>query len=461
YATWTFDTFTKMGIRGPKPIMCLGNFAGLYKMGITKYDLEMKKKYGQIHGEFLGRQPVLTIYDTAILKQIMIKDFHLFTNHFNLGVTPPPLDKMLSLLKDDHWKFVRSIMSPTFSSGKMRKMSDQINVCCRTLCENLKVEADKKRVFDLKTICDAFTMDTIASTAFGVSIDSHNDPNNVFVRMARDVFKLKLTPGIALMFLAPFLLKPLNRLGVPLSKNDVLQFFTEVVKKAIRNRDDDKHLDFLQLMLNAHKEDGDDEDDDDEDDDDDVSGNEDLLAQCLLFFLVGFETTSTALSYFGYNMACNSEAQEKLFEEVSENIGDKEPTYDSIRQLTYLDMCLNETLRMFPFGTRTDREALQDVTINGLFIPKGMVVGIPIYALQNDPEHWHDPHLFNPERFSPTNWDPKTSDPLRFMPFGAGPRKCVGMRLAKMEVKMAVVHMIRNFRFVASEETDVRRKFLK
>ncbi|ESO10629.1 hypothetical protein HELRODRAFT_96929 [Helobdella robusta] len=451
YATWTHDTFKKLGIRGPKPWPGLGNFVSLYRTGMLKYDVEMKKKYGSIYGVFFGKQPFMVVYDTAILKQIMVKDFQYFPNHFDMGLLPPPMDKALSLLKDDHWKFVRSVVSPTFSSGKMRKMSGQINKCCQTLCENLSKEAESKKIFDFKIICDAFTMDTIASTAFGVSIDSHNDPNNIFVLMARKVFKVKMTLGGILLLVAPFLVKPLMRLGVPMFERDFIEFFTDVAKKAISQKDsadDKRHLDFLQILLNAHKENARDED---------GLSEEEILAQCLLFFLVGFETTSTTLSYFGYNMACNPDQQEKLYEEIVEKIGDKEPTYDSILQLSFLDMCLNETLRMFPIGVRleTDRQATEDVTINGVLIPKGMVVLIPIYAIHNDPEFWPEPHVFKPERFSPENWNPSTSDPLRFMPFGAGPRNCVGMRLAKMEVKMAVIHMIRNFRFVVSEETDV------
>ncbi|ESN92768.1 hypothetical protein HELRODRAFT_69872 [Helobdella robusta] len=447
YLTWTFDTFTKLGIKGPTPLPGLGNFWSLYKMGMVKFDIEMIKKYGPVHGVYFGRQPLMTIYDTSILKQIMIKEAHLFPNHFNLQLFAPPLDKILFTLTDEHWKHVRSVVSPIFSSGKMRKMSDKINKCCKTFHKNLKVEADMRRTFDFDSACDAFTMDLIASVGFGVSIDSHNNPNNLFVRMAKKVFQNKLTLGVVL--LSPWLLKPLTRLGVPLFENDFIQFFTDVINRTIKEKDDDaddNELDFLQTLINAHQASA---------DGDNLRGNKDLLAQSLSFFLVGFETVSVTLSYLCYNLACYQEHQERLFKEIVQIIGKENPTYDSIKQLTYLDMCLNETLRMFPFATRTDRVASQDVTINGLFIPKGMAVGIPIHFLQNDPDYWPDPHVFNPERFSEDNWKVSIVDPMRFMPFGAGPRNCVGMRLAKMEVKMAVVHLIRNFRFDVSEKTDV------
>ncbi|ESN92767.1 hypothetical protein HELRODRAFT_108161 [Helobdella robusta] len=440
---------------------------------MVKFDIEMTKKYGPVHGVYFGRQPLMTIYDTSILKQIMIKEAHLFPNHFNTGLFPPFLDNFLFLLKDEHWKHVRSVFSPIFSSGKMRKMTGKINKCCKTLCKNLKVQADMKRTFDLERIYDAFTMDMIASVGFGVSIDSHNDPNNLFVRMARKLIVNKLTLGLVLKFVAPWLLKPLTRLGVPLFEDDYIHFFTDVIKRTIKQKDDDtadgpqKDLDLLQMLIDAQRASANDEnlkrnndnknnkDDDDDDDDNnadykpknDMSWNdssahpkglsdEDLLAQSLQFFLVGFETVSAALSYLCYNLACHQEHQERLFNEVVQIIGNEDPTYDSIKQLTYLDMCLNETLRMFPFATRADRVASQDVTINGLFIPKGMVVGIPINLLHSDPDYWHEPHVFNPERQGHHyNWKVNTVDPMRFIPFGAGPRNCVGMRLAKWEIR--------------------------
>ncbi|ESO02968.1 hypothetical protein HELRODRAFT_105121 [Helobdella robusta] len=345
-------------------------------------------------------------------------------------------------------------MTPTFSSGKMRKMCNQINSCCRTMCENLKIEAENKQVTNLKSICEAFTMDTTSSVAFGVTLDSHNDPNNVFVSMARKFLNLTIIiSGIIIVIIITIIIVIITIIIVVITIIIVIIIIhahTHTHSHAHTHTHTQKHVDFLQLLLNAHKDTGDDADDDEED----ALSDEDLLAQSLLFFLVGFETTSTTLTFFAYNMACYPEEQEKLYKEIVEKIGDEDPSYDSIKPLTYLNMCLNETLRMFPFGLRTDRVAAQDVTINGLFIPKGMLVGIPIYVLHNDPEFWPEPHVFNPERFSPKNWNPNTSDPMRFMPFGAGPRNCVGMRLAKMEVKLAVVHMIRSFKFSATEETE-------
>ena len=104
---------------------------------------------------------------------------------------------------------------------------------------------------------------------------------------------------------------------------------------------------------------------------------------------------------------------------------------------------------------RIDRESSKDIIINGLEIPKGMAVTIPIYAIHHDPKIWPEPEKFNPYRFTPE--EKSKHNILDWIPFGAGPRNCVAMRLALTELKMAIVYLVRNYKFVKSEKTEVSK----
>ena len=102
---------------------------------------------------------------------------------------------------------------------------------------------------------------------------------------------------------------------------------------------------------------------------------------------------------------------------------------------------------------RVDRESSRDVTINGVDIPKGMTVLIPIYAMHHDPKIWPEPEKFNPHRFTPE--EKAKHNTLDWIPFGAGPRNCVAMRLALTEFKIAIVYLVRKYKFIKSDKTEV------
>ncbi|XP_069131897.1 cytochrome P450 3A2-like [Argopecten irradians] len=94
--------------------------------------------------------------------------------------------------------------------------------------------------------------------------------------------------------------------------------------------------------------------------------------------------------------------------------------------------------------------------VKDITIPVGMCVSVPVYAMQHDPEVWEKPDVFNPERFSPT--EKAKYDPMDYMPFGYGPRNCIGMRLALLEAKMALADFVRNFRISVGSKTDIPPK---
>jgi len=472
YTTWTFGTFKKLGIPGPRPWPLVGTSWVMMTQGLVAHDMSFKK-YGPVVGSFQGRTPIMIVYDVDILKQILVKDFSNFTNRFPVPFTEYPTKKMITVLQGEHWKHVRNILTPTFSSGKLRKMNKQIQKCSETFLANLSDKADKQESFDFREICGAFTMDVIASTAFSVQIDSHNDPNNKFVTMGKKAFTFSFkSPKLLVFFFLPFLVKPLSKIGISIFPKEVTQFFVDVINKLMDQRhagEKEKSVDFLQLMMNSSEKEGTGEEGtndtkawDDKSDNSKPKGltHEELLAQGFLFFLAGFETTANTLSLLAYSLATHPECQEKLIKEIDAVVKEHgEIDYDVVNKMTYLDMCLSETLRLYPAGPRTDRVCSSDTTINGVFIPKGMTIISPIYVLHMDPEVWPNPTEFDPERFTPEAKEAR--NPYYYMPFGVGPRNCVGMRLALTELKIAAASILMKLKFVQSEETQVPLKLHK
>lgn len=186
-------------------------------------------------------------------------------------------------------------------------------------------------------------------------------------------------------------------------------------------------------------------------------GDLEILAQSMLFFAVGHETTATVLSSCGYFLALYPELQERLYNEVHNAFLEEkgEIGYERLLELKYLNAFISEALRYYTPTLVFDREAAEDVEmeVDGykFVIPKGMGVVIPFHAVHHDPDNYEDPETFDPERFMPENKHKIKS--CTFIPFGAGPRSCLASRFAMIEIKLALATLINKFKFVRSEGT--------
>jgi cytochrome P450 family 9 len=185
---------------------------------------------------------------------------------------------------------------------------------------------------------------------------------------------------------------------------------------------------------------------------------EDITAQAFIFFLAGFETISTVLAFTFYELAVDQDVQNRLRDEI-QSISAK-PTYESLLGMKYLDMVVSEALRKWPSAVVTDREVSKEFTIQPtqpgekpLGLEKGIVCWLPMFAIHRDPRFYPDPEKFDPERFNDEN--KHKINPTMYMPFGAGPRNCIGSRFALLEMKLILFHVLKNFEVVPVERTPI------
>ncbi|XP_052023958.1 cytochrome P450 3A11 [Apodemus sylvaticus] len=453
YGTRTHGIFKKQGIPGPKPLPFLGTLLNYYK-GLWKFDTECYKKYGKMWGLFDGQMPLLAITDTEMIKNVLVKEcFSVFTNRRNIGPVGI-MSKAVSISKDEEWKRLRALLSPTFTSGKLKEMFPVMEEYGDILVKYLRQEAEKGKPITVKQALGAYSMDVITSTSFGVNVDSLNNPNDPFVEKAKKLLRFDFfDPLLLSVVLFPFLTPIYEMLNICVFPKDSIAFFKKFVDRMKENRLDAKQkhrVDFLQLMMNAHNNTKDKESHK-------ALSDTEITAQSIIFIFAGYETTSSTLSFALYALATHPDIQKKLQEEIDRALPNKAPpTYDIVMEMEYLDMVLSETLRLYPIANRLERVSKKDVEINGVFIPKGSLVMIPSYALQHDPQHWPQPEEFRPERFSKENKG--SIDPYLYLPFGNGPRNCIGMRFALMNMKLALTKVLQNFSFQPCKETQIPLK---
>ncbi|XP_014882036.1 cytochrome P450 3A56-like, partial [Poecilia latipinna] len=247
----------------------------------------------------------------------------------------------------------------------------------------------------------------------------------------------------------PFLGPILEKFEFSFFPKSVTDFFYASLEKIKSNRETSQQksrVDFLQLMIDSQKNNG-------LQKDKRLSDHE-ILSQSMIFIFAGYETSSSSLTFLAYNLATNPEIMRKLQEEIDSTFPNKAPVqYQPLMEMDYLDSVINESLRLFPIAARLERVAKASVEINGLVIPKDMVVLVPTWPLHRDPEIWPEPEKFKPERFSKKNKE--DIDPYTYMPFGVGPRNCIGMRFALVVMKLAVVEILQRYSFSVCKETEI------
>ncbi|XP_066496518.1 cytochrome P450 3A9-like [Tiliqua scincoides] len=451
YGVWPYGVFKKLGIPGPTPLPFIGTALG-YRKGVMTFDQECFKKYGRLWGIYDGRQPAIFVTDVDIIKAVLVKEcYSVFTNRRSFGPTGR-LKSAISIAEDDQWKRIRTVLSPTFTSGKLKEMFPIINHHLKTLLKNIQQRgAERNEVVDVKQLLGAYSMDVITSTSFGVNTDSINNPEDPFVKEARKLTKFDLfSPLFILLYIFPFTSPLLNMMNVNIFPHEAIEFFARSIIKIKKKREEGGgkgRVDFLQLMMDSQKHQSNGLNDSQKA----LTDNE-ILAQATIFIFAGYEAVSNSLTYLAYELATHPDIQQKLQDEIDTALSNKAAfTYDTIMQMEYLDMAVSEILRLYPLGGRLERVCKKDVEVNGITIPKKTVVVIPPHVLHYDPEYWTDPKEFKPERFSKEN----NINPYVYLPFGAGPRNCIGSRFSLLTMKAALVGMLQNFSFRPCKETQI------
>jgi len=415
-------------------------------------------------GTYFFLSPFLMIRDPRLIHQILIKDFPYF---YDRGmVSDERLDLLSSHLvnlKGQKWKSLRSKLTPAFSPNKLKSMSFLLQECANALIDYLENVSLSKNSQDVREIMAKFSTDVIGSCAFGLKFNSLHDPDSQFRKMGKRVFRpsYKFILRLIARIVHPNLPYYLN---LKILDKDVEQFFLDFVKDAIVRREGNKkEKDFIQLLIELRNEDLATSKRDTENEESFVLTDQVLASNAFVFFIAGFETTAATMSFLLLELAVNSDIQKRVRTEIVEAL-DKhngELNNETIKDLTYLEMVISETLRKYPIAFGLLRECTQTYQVpeSDLVIEKGVKVVVPVYSLHHDPKYFPDPDRFDPERFSPENKHKILQG--TYLPFGDGPRICIGYRFAMMEMKYGFCKILPKYEFTVGEQTKYPVEFRK
>ncbi|ALC46039.1 Cyp9f2 [Drosophila busckii] len=474
---WSVSThgfFKERGIPCDNPYPFLGSTGKMFIVRQSMFDLIVElynKGEGKVFGIFENRKPLLMIRDPELIKQITIKDFDHFINHRNIfGNDEEHAQHMDNLfgsslfsMRDARWKDMRSTLSPAFTGSKMRQMFQLMDIVAKEAVDCLKRDKLPADGFDLdlKDYCTRFTNDVIASTAFGLQVNSFKERNNKFYLMGKKL--TTFNTWLNIKFLLFTTMKwVLDLFKISLFDKKSTEYLVSLVLDAMKYRQEHNIIrpDMINMLMEAR---GMLPTDKPKPASNREWSDRDIVAQCFVFFFAGFETTAVLMCFTAHEIMENEDVQQRLFEEiegVENQLEDGQLTYEALQGMKYLDQVVSEVLRKWPAAIAIDRECNKDITyeVDGksIEIKKGEAVWLPVCGFHRDPKYFENPEKFDPERFSDENKD--KIKPFTYYPFGLGQRNCIGSRFALLEAKAIIFYMLREYRIEAAKKSCIPLK---
>jgi len=335
----------------------------------------------------------------------------------------------------ESWLANRRLMQPAFHRKTVRNMAGRIVECTENLAKEW--EEAEGPVIDVHHAMLTLALNIICKTTMGIYLSG--DIQKVDASMEYLVRALweRAAGAVKLPLWVP---TPQNT-GI----RKYLKQLDEIVWKVIRERrkQQEQPDDLMGILLNSQ----------------DVEtgkklSDEELRDELITILLAGHETSANALSFAWYMIATHPEVEQKFHEELEKVLNGRAPGFNDLEKLTYTTQIIRETLRMYPPIYAAGRKAIDEDEIDGHRIPKGVFVHIPIYGMHYCERYWENPDQFDPERFTEAKM--KERDKFVYLPFGAGPRTCIGNHLAMMEMQLALATLGQQFRLRARDQYPLR-----
>ncbi|KYM85663.1 putative cytochrome P450 6a20 [Atta colombica] len=431
-----FNFWHKRGVFYVKPVVPIGNLTelvtGKISLGEFFQNAYMKYKDHRAFGMYTFFRPNLVITDPDLIRTVLTKEFGSFHDrgmYFNEKVDP--LSGHLFLMPGKKWRNLRVKLTPTFTSGKIKQMFPIMKEYSEKLAKYLKEKAQMKDPIEMKEMLARYTTDVIMSTAFGIESDCIENPNNQYRSYQKKI--LEINPiWIALSAFTP---KIMDFFSIPFTDRTVISFYMNMFQETVEYRQSHNivRYDFVNLLLQLMKKDYVDPDENKKITNH-VSSTVNKLtmteatAQSYVFFIAGFETSSTTGSYALYELAQHQDIQDKVRKEIDEILEKHgELTYDAVNEMTYLHKVVNETMRKYPPIPILNRICTKEITLptTNIHVPEGTLITIPVLGLHRDPSLFPNPDKFDPERFNADKIEERHA--YTYLPFGEGPRNCIGV----------------------------------
>ena len=407
-----------------------GNRSWLHVFFEKSYSMKM----GRVR---LPRMELFMVNEPNMVKQILTTDYKKYPKHHLIEhLLKPLLGESIFTTNGQIWESQREMMNPAFIHTRLEKVFPLMNSAIQEMVERI-AQYNENEAVDIDVDMTHITADIIFRTILSTKINAQEAEQiyNAFNKFQEITQRIMVYKSYMLptYFLWKKSLKESGKIRAilaPIIKTRYEEFYSDNRKS---------YDDILDALLNAkHEETG------------KVFGYEELVDHISMLFLAGHETSASALTWSLYLLANTPDIQQKVFQEVEAVTGGNEIEFQHIRKLEYTANVFNEALRLYPPVGFFLREATETKCIFNKTVKKGAFVMLSPWLLQRHRKQWVEPDSFIPERFdSKTEMHEKCKEAIKnaYMPFGAGPRICIGKGFAIQESTMVLANLAKNFEF--------------
>ncbi|XP_073130523.1 cytochrome P450 714C2-like [Henckelia pumila] len=401
---------------------------------------QWRKQYGRLFRFALGNMQVIYVTDPDLVKEVTTcMSLDLGRPAYQQKELGPLLGQGVLTSNGTHWARQRKIMAPELYMEKVKGMLDLITQSSIAHVNSWKQKFEGGGKFiDIRVDEDMkkFSGDIISKACFG---SSYALGQEIFLKLGdlQNIISTKTlnvgVPGLR------YLPTESNRKMWALEKE-----ISSLILKVVRERQDaGKEMDLLQILVESAK----------------ASENmsvkeldQFIVDNCRNIYLAGFETSAVAAAWCLMLLGAHPEWQTRAREEVLEVCNGQIPDLQMLRKMKLLNMVIQETMRLYPAAHTIGREALTDMKLGNLFVPKGVNLWTMVVMLHTDPTLWGPDALeFKPQRFE-NGISGACKNPNSYVPFGFGQRVCIGQHLAMLELKMLFALILSNFSWSLSPE---------
>lgn len=413
--------------------------------------MNLKEQYGDVYVFWLGFLPVLMLNTPEMIKQALggnsLENFHKlqmpkWANRF----AQPLFAKSLLFEEGNEWKSTRKALTPAFMYSNLKGVSE----CFTQLGTKLltKLEEERKQSnngVEVYRWTSAFALDVIGQAGFSYDFGAM-DQTETQAKSDLNTLMQNFT-DMKRMFIPLFERLPLDvNKQSKLAADRTLELMRSVIENKRKNQtpeENQQHNDVLSVMLEYERSNPAEQ-----------LSDERLVQNMFLFFLAGHETSAVTLAFVLHNLSKHKDVQEKVFEEVNRVLDGRIPTFADLDKLQYLESVIKETLRLQPPATLMTRVTSTDQVIGDYHVPAGVTIGIPIFTLHRDERWWSDPETFNPDRFNDKDQNSKRHT-YAWIPFSAGPRICIGLKFAMMEMKTGIAMIVQQYQLSLPDDFEL------
>ncbi|KAF8359913.1 hypothetical protein PRIPAC_94908 [Pristionchus pacificus] len=458
----------RRGVPGPYSPPFYGNLKDIHNFQIPFLlkIYEWTKEFGKVYGYREGCKNVLVISDIDMINEVFVKQFDTFyarkASSHPFAQDPDKNPRVhLFESRGARWKRIRALTSPSFTSKSLKKILPIIEDSAVKLVDLMGERHAGGESFNAHEFFAEFTLDAICRLVLGKKESTlFNNPRLAILKIIflQNLYKPLTNFAHGAPPVGRAVQKLYNRFNMIINKS-IFDEIAETVIERVQQRETGGHpsepADYIDLLLDhaaefqlqnsgefsTH------------DSVTKVMTVDEVIAQAVVFLQAGYDTTANALSYTTWMLSRHPDIMKRCQEEVDDVCTNSSISYEDCQNLRYLDAVCKETLRVFPFGTFSlGRTCMKDTTVCGYHIEEGTIVQADPHAVNLSKELWgEDAEEFRPERWLEAD---NQRAATAFLSFGAGPRICIGMRLAYTEEKLLLAHMLRKFDIIADEKVS-------